>query len=165
MYESDDDLSRLQDLLDRSLERAGEHLTSIFTPTRVVPADVLVEAVTGMCTLTLSTVTAAGEPRISAVDGHFLRGRWLFTTSGTAVKIRHLRARPAVSVAHVRGEALGVFVHGRAVLMDPDEVPDWVEEHLVLHYGASPSSWGPDIVYAWVRPTWMVAYAADAAAL
>jgi hypothetical protein len=163
VHETAEDLDRLQALLDASVARASEHLTSIVTPEHRLTAPQLCSVLTGMCTLALSTVTAAGEPRVSGVDGHFLRGRWLFTTSGTAVKARHLRARPSCSVAHLRGDDLGVFVHGRATLMGRADVPDWVEEHLVAHYGSSPTSWGPDIVYAWVEPTWMVGYAFDPA--
>ncbi|HUR14360.1 MAG TPA: pyridoxamine 5'-phosphate oxidase family protein [Mycobacteriales bacterium] len=159
MHETGSDLEHLQSLLDASVGRASEHLTSIVTPDHRLTASELCSVLTGMCTLALSTVTAAGEPRVSGVDGHFLRGRWLFTTSGTAVKVRHLRARPACSVAHLRGDDLGVFVHGQASLMAPVEVPGWVEEHLVAHYGSSPTTWGPDIVYAWVDPAWVVAYA------
>lgn len=72
----------------------------------------------GMRTLSVVTVTARGEPRISAVDGHFLHARFVFTTAGSAAKARQLRARPAVSVAHVVGDDLGVFVHGRAEFPD-----------------------------------------------
>jgi hypothetical protein len=53
-----------------------------------------------MCTLAISTVTARCEPRISAIDGHFLHGRWIFGTDRSAAKAQHLDARPAVSVAH-----------------------------------------------------------------
>ena len=165
MYETDADLAALQELLDASATRASEHLTSIVTPERRLGAQPLSQVLTGMCTLALSTVTAAGEPRVSGVDGHFLRGRWLFTTSGTAVKGRHLAARPQCSVAHLRGDDLGIFVHGRAELMRVPDVPPWVEEHLVGHYGSSPTSWGDDIVYAWVEPSWMVGYAFDASKL
>jgi hypothetical protein len=161
VHETPEDLDRLQSLLDASAGRASEHLTSIVTPERRLTAPQVCSVLTGMCTLALSTVTAHGEPRVSGVDGHFLRGRWLFTTSGTAVKVRHLRARPSCSVAHLRGDDLGVFVHGRTVLMGSAEAPAWVEEHLVAHYGLSPSTLGPDIVYAWVDPSWMVAYAFD----
>ncbi|MCW2500849.1 MAG: pyridoxamine 5-phosphate oxidase-related FMN-binding protein [Frankiales bacterium] len=163
MYEDAADLAALQALLDRSLARASEHLVSIVGPDNRLTAEQLAQVVTGMSTLSLATVTASGEPRISGVDGHFLRGRWLFTTSGTAAKIRHLRARPACSVAHLRGDDLGVFTHGTVQLMAPPEVPAWVEEHLVGHYGSSPTTWGPDIVYAWVQPSWLVAYAFDPA--
>jgi hypothetical protein len=161
VHETPSDLDRLQRLLDDSASRASEHLTSIVTPGRRLTAAQTAEVLTGMCTLALATVTAAGEPRVSGVDGHFLRGRWLFTTSGTAVKVRHLRARPACSVAHLRGDDLGVFVHGQAVLMAAADAPAWVEEHLVAHYGLSPSTLGPEIVYGWVDPAWMVAYAFD----
>jgi hypothetical protein len=162
VHETADDLEQLQALLDASVARSSEHLQSIVRPERRLSAVQACAVLQGMCTLALSTVTAAGEPRVSGVDGHFLRGKWLFTTSGTAVKARHLRARPACSVAHLRGDDLGVFVHGRAALMTFDEVPEWVEQHLVAHYGSSPTSWGPDIVYAWVEPSWMVVYAFDA---
>jgi hypothetical protein len=163
VHETAEDLDRLQALLDASAARASEHLSSIVTPSRRLTAPQLSSVLTGMCTLALATTTAAGEPRVSGVDGHFLRGRWLFTTSGTAVKVRHLRARPACSVAHLRGDDLGVFVHGRASLMSSADAPSWVEVLLVAHYGLSPSTLGPDIVYAWVDPAWMVGYAFDPA--
>ncbi|GAA2758558.1 pyridoxamine 5'-phosphate oxidase family protein [Actinopolymorpha rutila] len=162
MDETDSDVEELQRLLDSSLPHASEHLRSIVTPERTLTARQLCGVLTGMCTLSVATVTAGGAPRISAVDGHFLRGRWVFTTSGTAVKARHLRARPDVSVAHLRGDDLGVFTHGVAEFLSPDH-PDWqpIEDHLVRHYGSSPTSWGEEIVYVRVRPQWMVAYAFD----
>jgi hypothetical protein len=164
VHEDAFELAALQALLDRSLASASEHLLGIVTQDHRLTAEQVVRVLTGMCALALATVTATGEPRVSGVDGHFLRGRWLFTTSGTAVKTRHLRSRPACSAAHLRGDDLGVFTHGTVQLMTRPEVPDWVEDHLVAHYGSSPTSWGPDIVYAWLQPAWMVAYAADPAA-
>jgi hypothetical protein len=84
----------------------------------------------------------------------------VFTTSGTAVKARHLRDRPALSAAHIVGDDLGVFCHGRAEFLATGH-PDFAEteDHLAAHYGSSPSSWGPDIVYLRVQPHWMVSYA------
>jgi hypothetical protein len=111
-------------------------------------------------------VTATGEPRISAVDGHFLHGRWVFTTSGSAAKARHLRARPAISVAYVDGERLGVFTHGEVEFLDeghPERKP--IDEYLTRHYGSSPTSWADDIVFCRVQPGWMVGYAFDRAAV
>ena len=71
-----------------------------------------------------------------------------------------------MSAAHIRGDDLGVFVHGTAEFL-AQEHPDWpaVEEHLVAHYGSSPTSWGDDIVYLRVVPHWMVAYAFQPATL
>lgn len=167
MHETPADLLDLQGLLDRSIAASGDHLRSIVEPgRRTLTAAQLVEVLTGMTTLALATVTAGGEPRVSGVDGHLLRGRFVWTTSGSAVKARHLRRRPAVSAAHLVGDDLGVFVHGHARFLDVETPAEaWVEDHLVAHYGSSPRTWGPDIVYLRIEPTWMVAYAPDPEAL
>jgi hypothetical protein len=167
MYETDEEHQTLQALLDTSLPRSSDHLRSIVKPgERTLTARQLTSVLTGMCTLSAATVTAKGAPRISAVDGHFLHGRWVFSTSGTAVKARHLRARPDLSVAHIRGDDLGVFTHGTAQFIEPDQ-PDWkpIDEHLTNHYGSSPWTWEDEIVYLRVVPHWMVAYAFDPAKL
>jgi hypothetical protein len=162
MYETSDELAWLDDLLTTSLRGSSEHLRSIVTEgERTLDATETTAVLTGMRTLAVSTVTATGEPRVSGEDGHFLHARWVFTTSGTAVKARHLRARPQVSVAPLVGDDLGIFCHGRAEFIDPDTHPDFagIEAHLVGHYGSSPRSWGPEIVYLRVQPHWMVSYA------
>lgn len=166
MDETPEQVDELQALLDASRERSTQHLRNIVTEPRTLTAAELTNVLTGMRTLSAATVTATGEPRISAVDGHFLKGRWVFTTSGSAAKAEHLRARPAISVAHVDGDRIGVFTHGRVEFLDQAN-PDfaWVEAHLTGHYGSSPSSWGDDIVYCRVRPSWMIGYAFDKSAV
>src|SRR5689334_19402312 len=111
MRETSEELNALQSLLDASLSRSTAHLRSIIGE-RTLTAEQLTQVLTGMCTLALSTVTAQCEPRVSGVDGHFLHGKWYFGTARTAAKARNLAARPAASVAHMRGEDLGVFTHG-----------------------------------------------------
>jgi hypothetical protein len=112
MYETDEELDRLQGLLDESLARATSHLRSIITP---------------------------GE--------------------------RTLAARPAVSVAYLKGEEIGVFAHGRAETLNPAGGPDDQElpavlEHMTAHYGVSPLTWG-DVVFYRLAAHWMVAFASD----
>src|SRR3954468_24888239 len=162
MLERPDETAALQALLDASRARASGHLRGIIDDERTLTAEQLVGLLTGMRVLSVATVTASGEPRISALDGHFLHGTWTFSTSGTAAKARHLRARPAVSVAHIDGETMAVFGHGRAEQMRESD-PDWAEtlEHWTAYYGSSPLSWGDDIRMYRFRPHWTVAYAAD----
>ena len=81
MWETPDELSSLQGLLDRSFERASEHLKSIMTDERRLSADRLVAEIPSPAVLNIASVTARGEPRVSAVDGHFLHGRWHWTTA------------------------------------------------------------------------------------
>ena len=74
--------------------------------------------------------------------------------------------KPAVtaSVSYVDGERIGVFSHGDVEFLGPHH-PEFaeIEEHLTNHYGSSPSSWGNDIVYCRLQPSWMVGYAFDKA--
>lgn len=72
MKETVEELSELQRLLDASHQAATAHLRSIITRQVALTAEELVRALSGMRTINLATVTARGEPRISAVDGHFL---------------------------------------------------------------------------------------------
>src|SRR3954447_8913171 len=160
MYETPDELDRLQHLLDESHARSTEHLRSIIRDGRVLAARDLVALLTGMKVVCVATVTARGEPRISAMDGHFLHGTWSFSTSGTAAKARHMRDRPSVSVAHVDNEALGVFSHGHVEeLTEADDDHAETIDHWTRYYDSSPLTWGQDIrLYRYV-PSWMVGYA------
>jgi general stress protein 26 len=157
MLETTDDIAALQTLLDTSHAGATEHLRGIINDDRTLTAGQVAALLTGMKVISVATVTAGGEPRISAMDGHFLHGTWTFSTSRSAAKARHLAVRPGVSVAHVDGEALAVFSHGRAVEIQGDELTR-VDEHWTAHYGSSPLSWGDVVMYR-LEPTWMVGYA------
>ncbi|GAA3607892.1 hypothetical protein GCM10022419_111070 [Nonomuraea rosea] len=167
MRETPEDLKELQTLLDASLSRSTSHLRSIINTERTLTAKQLTQVLTGMCTLSLSTVTAKGEPRISGVDGHFLHGKWHFGTARGAAKARHLAARPAVSAAHLRGEDLGVFTHGTVEILNPqhgERATDW--PYLLAYfkdfYGDDSFDWDNDVVYYRLRPHWMTVYAPDA---
>jgi general stress protein 26 len=160
MRETAAEVEALQRLLDSSRAGATGHLRDIITDGRALSAPDLASLLTGMKVLSLATVTARGEPRISAVDGHFLHGTWIWSTSGTSAKARHLAARPAVSVAHVDHEDLAVFAHGQAELLDSaDSLWEETLAHLIAHYGSSPLDWGDDIRLYRLAPSWLVGYA------
>lgn len=166
MRETKDDLAAMQALLDRSHAGSTSHLRSIVSDERVLRASEIAGLLSGMRVVTVATVTASGEPRISAMDGHFLHGTWTFGTSGTAAKARHIARRPAVSVAHVDGEDFAVFSHGEAERLD-DADAGYVEilDHWTAHYGESPLGWGDDVRLYRLRPTWMLSYASHRAEL
>ncbi len=160
MLETADEIAALQRLLDASHGSATDHLRGIINDDRTLSAGDLIALLTGMKVVSVATVTARAEPRISALDGHFLHGTWTFSTSGTAAKARHMQARPAVSVAHVDNEELAVFSHGRAEQMQESD-PYWEEmiRHWTAHYGSSPLEWGDEIRMYRLLPHWMVGYA------
>ncbi len=118
MHETPSDLAALQQLLDRSAARAGDHLRSIITPERRLTAEELCSRLTGMSLLALATVTSDCRPLVGPVDGIFYRGAFHFGSLPDSVRFRHIGRRPQVSATHLPGEELAVTVHGRAVPID-----------------------------------------------
>src|SRR4051794_23812403 len=166
MLENAEEIAALQLLLDRSHAGATNHLRNIVHAGRTLTAEDLTGLLTGMKVLSVATVTARGEPRISALDGHFLHGTWTFGTGGASAKARHLERRPQVSVAHVDGERMALFAHGDAERLTPEhEAWDGVLAHWTAHYGSSPLDWGDDVRMYRLRPSWLVGYAAQRAEL
>jgi general stress protein 26 len=157
--ETTGEIEALQGLLDRSRARATGHLRGIINDQRTLTATQLTQLLTGMKVLSVATVTAAGEPRISALDGHFLHGTWTFSTAGDSAKARHFERRPAISVAHIDGEEMALFSHGNVHRLPPGPELDEVDAHWTQHYGSSPFSWGDDVRMYRLRMTWAVAYA------
>lgn len=162
MYESPTELAALQDLLDGSFARASAHLTGIMAPERRLSAEQLVADLSGIAVLNLATVTARGEPRISAVDGHFLHGRWHFSTAADSPKARQFAARPAVSASYTPRDGYGVFCHGYARRLEPGtaELTE-LAEHCARAYGQTfeEMGLGSGIVYVQVEPAWLVGFA------
>ena len=158
MHETTGDLADLQQVLDGSHEQAGTHLRSIFRDERRLSAGRLVELLPGVQILSLATVTADCRPLVGPVDGLFYRGRFHFGSSHDSVRFRHLRARPQVSAAHVRGEELAVIVHGAAVEVDT-HLPEHAgfRDYLVEVYGTEWADWGSAAPYARIEPERMFA--------
>ena len=94
MYETDEDLEALQDLLDASYARAGEHLRGIWGEETRLDARGLAAELPGVQVLDLATVNPAGEPRVAPVDGFFYRGRFWFGSSPHSFRFRNIRAQP-----------------------------------------------------------------------
>ncbi len=121
MLETPDELCRLQDLLDTSMETAGPHLRSIISEGRRLGAGELTARLGGMRLLVLATVTADGRPLAGPVDGYFLHGTFWFSSGRDAVRMHHLAVRPACSATHLPGDELAVTVHGRAEVFRLDD--------------------------------------------
>lgn len=161
MFETSAELASLQALLDASYAGASTHLRGIINDERTLRASEIVGVLSGMRTLCIATVTATGEPRISAVDGHFLHAGWVFSTSVSSPKAHQLAARPAVSAAYLEGEEVAVFTHGDAHKISVDDPAYGATlAYLTDHYDSSPLTWGDTALYR-VAPGWMVGYAAQ----
>jgi general stress protein 26 len=163
VHETDEELRELDALLDRSFASAGPHLIDIISEDRRLSASDLSRYFVGVKHVVVATTTAGGEPRCSAVDVLLVHARLWFSTSSTSVKIAHLERRPALSVAHVVGDDVGVFAHGAARIVRgaTDEAsalrPQWQEV-----YGGAPEDWvdsPEDARYVEVVPHAIYSYA------
>jgi len=157
MHETRQELDALQALLNDSFGRSSSHLHSIMEPQRRLGAERLAADMPSPATLNIATVTARGEPRVSAVDGHFIHARWYFSTMPESPKARQLAARPAISAAYTPRDGYGVFCHGRAVLLEGEEKQSLLE-HLAVTYGTDPEDWG-EVAGFRIDPEWMTGFA------
>jgi general stress protein 26 len=166
MLETPEELDNLQQLLDRSMAGAGEHLRGIITGERRLSAADLAGRLRGMRLLAVATVTADGRPLAGPVDGYFLHGTFWFSSARNSVRMRHLAARPAVSATYLPGEELAVTVHGRAELADlrdpaAAELRQAMLDWYVPRQGPAFESWlnALDAVAARIEPAKMFTFA------
>src|SRR3954466_536633 len=160
MYETDEDVAALQDLLDASYARANEHLRGIWGPETRLDARELSEQLSGIQVLDLATVTARGEPRVAPVDAFFYRGRFWFGSSPESQRFINIRANPAVSGALTRGgEVFLVLVHGTAVEVDPrgDAAEGFARMPREL-YDFNWDDFHPEAPYARIDPSTLLAF-------
>ena len=168
MHETEQDIAWLETLLDRSYDTAGEHLRSITTPPRRIPARELSGLLSGVQVVNLATVTADGSPRVAPVDGLFYRGRFFFGSSTTSQRYRNLQRRPQVSAAHTRGEDLAVIVHGTAETFSLKDAAygdflAYCREVYIPLYGEGWNDFasGDTIFYARIEPVRMFTFRMD----
>ena len=162
MRETPEQLDALQRLLDRSFERASDHLKSIMSEPRRLTARRLAADLPSPAVLNVATVTVRGEPRITAVDGHFMHGHWYFTTAADSPKARQLRARPAISASYTPRDGYGVFCHGHVVELPPGDERGMVIDHFVATYDMSPEDMASGIFYGRIDASWLVGFAMTA---
>jgi len=166
MHETPQELTTLQELLDRSYATAGPHLRSIHTEQRRLSAEDLADILRGVVVLNLATTTDTGQPIVAPVDGLFLRGLFWFGSSKHSLRFKHIRRDPRVSAAYTQGEEISVLVHGVAHEIDTSSGRhERLHEYCREVYGPSYDEWGywGNEPFARIDPDRMYAIRIDAA--
>ena len=147
MRETQEDIERLQALLDNSIERAGAFLRRSFQmPEHSLTAQQLIDYWRDVQTVALATVTTKGEPRIAPIGSLLYRGEIYLPSVATAARTRHIMKRPAVSLTLFHESELAVIVHGYAEIISPSHTDFETLEELL--YGASQTKageWGEGV--------------------
>src|SRR5256884_7459472 len=132
MRETQEDIERLQTLLDNSIKRAGAFLRRSFQmPEHSLTAQQLIDCWLDVQTVALATITTRGEPRIAPIGSLLYRGDIYIPTVATAARTRHVMKRPAVSLTLFRENELAIIVHGYAAIISPDHTGVEKLENLV----------------------------------
>ena len=118
MRETAGDLAELQDVLDRSHQRSGEHLRSAFDQEHRLSATELATSLVGIFEMHLAVVTSDGKPLVAPVDGFLLRGKVCVGLPERSVRARLLRRDPSVSASYI-GEGASFIVHGTVTEVGP----------------------------------------------
>ena len=93
MRETQEDIERLQALLDNSIGRAGAFLRRSFQiPEHSLTAQQLIDCWLDVQTVALATVTTRGEPRIAPIGSLLYRGDIYIPTVATAARTRESSA-------------------------------------------------------------------------
>src|SRR5262245_22399988 len=121
MYESEAQIVELQALIDRSFATANEHLLVISTPERRLNAAQVVQLLQGTRHVAFATANSRGQPFVAPFDGLFLWGRFYVGTDASALRARHIRRQPTVSLTHFQGDEYAVVVHGEATIFGRGE--------------------------------------------
>jgi general stress protein 26 len=139
MYETAEEVTELQALLDRSHGGSGDHMRSIVTDERRLTAEQVVKYMQGVKHVSLGTLTSKGEPFVAPLDGLFIHGHWFISTAGNSLRVKHLRRNRAASLCHMVGDDIGIWAHGTVELFDKGEglAPEW-ERIATSVYGESP---------------------------
>src|SRR5947208_6985840 len=132
MRETQEDIERLQTLLDNSIKRAGAFLRRSFQmPEPSLTGQQLIDCWLAVQTVALATITTRGEPRIAPISSLLYRGDIYIPTVATAARTRHVMKRPAVSLTLFRENELAIIVHGYAAIISADHADFATLENLL----------------------------------
>ncbi len=161
MFETEEEVEQLQALMDRSFDAMNAHMAGIVTGERRLRAAQVCAYLQNVKHVSFATVNSRSEPVVAPLDGWFVHGRFVVSTGAGALRVRHIESNPAVSLAHVDGDAIGIWVHGTARPLGIDEAIAKAWDRATTEvYGSSPFTWN-EVAVLIVEPRRMFAYAMD----
>jgi len=101
VWESPEDLERLQRLIDASFQNAeSQQLRHIMTPDLARNAVEVVEMFRGRKVAVLATVNSRGEPYTTPVDVFMVGCRFQLGTTKSSLRARHIKRNANVSLCY-----------------------------------------------------------------
>jgi len=160
MHETKEELDRLQQLLDRSMEGASAYTRSIFKDEHRLSARQLSTYYQGVKQAAVATINSKGEPRVSPLDSVFVHGKFSLSTDLNSLRARHLKKRSQLSLTHFASADPVIIAHGSAHFISQDHADfsnldsEWVKE-----YGYSILNLSDSVTFIRLDARIMLAYA------
>ncbi len=163
MYETKSELNELQNTLDRSADKAGLHIRSLFKPEHrlsALSAQQVVRFFQGVKEVAAATVNSRREPRVAPIDAVFYHGRFHLSTERNSLRARHITTNPGVSLTYFEGADPVIIVHGRGSFVRRNHSDfNKLDSEWVKAYGTSTTALSRGVLFVRVEPETMFAYA------
>jgi hypothetical protein len=157
LYETEDEMAALEGVLERSMSKSGEHLSSLFGVGQWLSADQVAHHLQGLRAIALATVNSRLEPRVAPMEAVLVHARFYVAVESESSRVRQLTRRPAVSLTYTREDDVLITVHGNALIVHKGE-PEFAgvgAEYHARYGGDLPDT----VVFVRIEPTFIVAYA------
>jgi hypothetical protein len=160
MYETDEEIGRLQLLLDGSMSKAGSHVRSIFGRDHWLSAHQVCEIVQGVKQVAVATANSKGEPRVAPVDSVLFHGRFFISTDLRSFRARHLHKNPHMSLTYFQGADPVIIANGEANFINKDD-PEFanLDSEWIKAYGQSVLKLSETVTFIRLDALTMFAYA------
>ncbi len=160
MYETEQELGELQLLLDRSMNRAGAQVRSIFADENRLSARQICTYMQGVKQVAAATVSSRGEPRVAPIDSVLFHGKFYISTDLLSFRAKDLRKRPAISLTYFESADPVIIVHGAAAFIEKDHQSfASLDSEWVKAYGKSILQLSETVTFIQVESRTMLAYA------
>lgn len=161
MYETGADKQYLQQLIDKSINKAGVFLKRSFEmPEHSLSAEQFIGYLNKKITVSLATVSKNNAPRVAPIGAIFYRGHFCIPTLEVAARSKMLRRNPNTSLSYYEDVDLAIIIHGQSEFITPsdDGFQQMDAQHQAI-FGNSVADWGDDAVYLRVLPDVLFTYA------
>jgi Pyridoxamine 5'-phosphate oxidase len=159
VFESNQEIAALQNLLDKSMDNAGGHIGTIFDQGHRLSARQVCVYLQGVKQVAAATVSSRGEPRNAPIDAVFFHGKFHLSTDAKSLRARHLAKRPAISLTYFESADPVIIVHGSAEFVRRDS-PDFgtLDSQWQKTYGRGVTELSEGVMFIRVEPRIMLAY-------
>jgi pyridoxamine 5'-phosphate oxidase-like protein len=129
MFESEAELSELQELLDSSLARAGKRLLTAWDVGKRLDARQLA-GFSGVRLVAVASVNSKGEPRVAPRPAAFLHGKFYLAANTKSTTVHRLWITPSVAITYFEIHFM-MIGHGKASFLRKGDsafrevAPEW----------------------------------------